>query len=107
MNKLIFLAIILSNTSFATDWSTGVIDKLRYQETRTLITQTDATNPGKCDNTSYIALKEDGTDFTKRKNSALLAAQMSGQKVSLALFGCLNGGTSGYPVISEVWITNN
>jgi hypothetical protein len=107
MKKLIFLAVMFSNATFATDWSTGVIDKLRYQETRTLITQVDASNPGGCDNINYIVLKEDGSDFTKRKNAALLAAQMSGKKVSLALSGCSNSGTAGYPVISEVWVTNN
>lgn len=88
-------------------WSTGQIDKIRYQDHRTLINQVGATNPGNCDTPNYILLKEDGSDFAKRQNSALLAAQMSGKSVSLALKGCSQGGTEGYPVISEVWITNN
>ncbi len=108
MKKLIILIILFSNTTLAYDgWSIGKIDKLRYQAHATLITQIAASNPSGCDNTGYIALKEDGSDFTKREGAALLAAQMSGKSVSLALAGCYNGGTSGYPVVTEVWITNN
>ena len=108
MKKLFVLILVFSNTALAYDgWSIGKIVKLRYQGHATLISQISASNPGECDNTGYIALKEDGSDFTKRAGAALLAAQMSGRSVKLALTGCYNGETSGYPVITEVWITNN
>jgi len=85
-------------------WSEGVINKIRYQPSRILVNQANATNPGSCTNTDYLYLQQGDTTYLKNFNAALLSAYAAGKTVSLALNGCSSGGTSGYPVISEVWV---
>jgi hypothetical protein len=110
MKQMLLVMMLFStvNFTFAYDgWSTGKIEKICYQGHQTLINQSGAANPNGCDSANYIVLKEDTSEFSKRDGSALLAAQMSGTTVSLALTGCFQGGKVAYPLITEVWITNN
>lgn len=109
MKKLIVLAALImsASTALAYDgWSTGVITKVRFQQGATLVTQPGADNPGECADTSYRVLNDNKDDFTRRANSALLAAKIAGGTVSLAVSGCSGAGTAGFPVISEVWLND-
>ncbi|WP_010380227.1 hypothetical protein [Pseudoalteromonas rubra] len=101
----ILFATFFTSLSYAYDgWSRGPIDKIRIQGSRILITQSGATNPGKCSNTDYLYLKQDEQTHNMNMFSALLMAYASGAQVQLALKGCTGGGTIGYPFISEVWV---
>lgn len=114
MNNRLFQCIMLivvsgiSSFALAYDgWSgTGQIRSIRaYSGDYVLVVVDDAANPGNCSETSYIKLKqEDGNEAQKRQYSALLSAYMAGKNVSLALTGCSGGGTSGYPLIEQVWL---
>jgi len=103
-NSLIALFLIaISNISFAYDgWSSGKIEKIRIQDTRILITQTGAANPGDCSNTEYLYLELSDSVLSKSSYSAILSAYATGKEVSLALTDCLP--EVGYPVVTEVWL---
>jgi len=107
MKKMI-VAIILCLfplTSFAYDgWSEGTIKRIRYQRSRMLINQTGATNPGSCEDVSYLEFLDDGTEFANQVYAAMLTAKAAGINVRLALTGCSQGGTLGRPLITEVWL---
>ena len=108
LSLMVVVTCLSANVSFAYDgWSAGEIDEIRYQKSRTLITQFGATNPGQCSDHRYIMLREDGSDFAKRANAVLLAAQISGKTAKIILSGCSHGENTGYPVLSEVLITND
>ncbi|KZN54485.1 hypothetical protein N474_01840 [Pseudoalteromonas luteoviolacea CPMOR-2] len=102
---LAILFLLLSEQAFAYDgWSRGVIKEIRLQAGRILIIQENAANPGNCSNTDYINLHQGDAVHLKNMYSALLTAYATKSNVQLALTGCTGGGTTGYPVISEVWI---
>lgn len=102
---VILFATFFTSLSYAYDgWSRGSIDKIRIQGSQILITQSDATNPGKCSNTDYLYLKQDEQMHNINMFSALLTAYATGAQVQLALNGCTGDGTNGYPFISEVWV---
>jgi len=76
-----------------------------YSATQVLITMPGANNPKGCSDTSYIVLANADTESGKRQYSALLTAYASGKNVNLALTGCSGGGTDGYPLIEQVWLS--
>ena len=76
-----------------------------YSSTTVLITMPGANNPKGCSNTSYIKLANADTESGKRQYSALLTAYAAGKNVNLALTGCSGGGTNGYPLIEQVWLS--
>jgi len=76
-----------------------------YSSTTVLITMPGASNPKGCSDVSYIMLANADTESGKRQYSALLTAYAAGKNVNLALTGCSSGGTSGYPMIEQVWLS--
>ncbi len=98
---LVLFAILLTGNLFAYDgWSSGMITRIRIQETRILVNQENATNPGNCPSTDYLYLPQSDSAFHKNMYAALLTANTSGKQVNLALDGC----SVSFPAISEVWI---
>ncbi|MFY8274641.1 hypothetical protein AAEU32_11015 [Pseudoalteromonas sp. SSDWG2] len=75
-----------------------------YSGEYVLITMANANNPSQCSDSNYIMLKNTNTESGQRQYSALLSAYMAGKQVNLALTGCSQGGTSGYPLIEQVWL---
>ena len=104
----VFLLAISQVATAYDGWSTGIIDSVRLHKSQTSIVQIGAKNPNECSEPKYLVLPDDGEgdDFTKRANATLLAAQVAGKVVHLALTGCSRGDKVGSPVITEVWITN-
>ncbi len=106
----ILLTLLISMISwgvFAYDGWSGAnkIGSIRvYSEAKVYITMPGAENPKECSSTNFLMLVNADTDVGKRQYSALLTAYASGKNVDLALTGCSNGGTSGYPLIEQVWL---
>ncbi|KZN69332.1 hypothetical protein [Pseudoalteromonas luteoviolacea] len=102
---LVILFFLLSEQAYSYDgWSKGNINAIRLQASRILITQENATNPGNCSNTDYLYMAHGDAAYLQNMYSALLTAYATNAKIQLALTGCSSGGTSGYPVITEVWV---
>ena len=105
-----FLTLLISMVSWGAvaydGWSgANKIASIRvYSEAKVYITMPDAENPKQCSNTNFLVLTNADTDVGKRQYSALLTAYASGKVVDLALTGCSSGGTSGYPMIEQVWL---
>lgn len=108
MKKIITVAFVLLslNVNAYDGWSgSGKVDSVRiYSEDIVMITMSTAANPGLCSDQSYLMLKEASTESGKRKYSALLTAYTAQKSVDLALSGCSAGGTTGVPVIDQVWL---
>ena len=104
---VVFLSSIFSSVNAYDGWS-GVhqVDSIRmYPNGTVLIQMANANNPSGCSETSYLSLPQDGTDGRKKQYATLLSAYMARETVKLALTGCSNGGTSGYRVIEQVWLS--
>ncbi|WP_298773839.1 hypothetical protein [uncultured Shewanella sp.] len=107
--KVIFTLLIsmVSLGAFAYDGWSGAnkVASIRvYSDTKVYITMPGAENPKECSSPNFLMLANADTDVGKRQYSALLTAYASGKAVDLALTGCSNGGTSGYPLIEQVWL---
>jgi len=76
-----------------------------YPNDQVLITMPGAANPKGCSEMGYIVLRNADTEAGKRQYSALLTAYASGKKVNLALTDCSGGGTTGWPLIEQVWLS--
>lgn len=108
-NMIIAAAMLLISFSIhAYDGWSGAnkIASIRvYSSTAVLITMPGANNPKGCSETTYIVLANADSESGKRQYSALLTAYAAGKSVNLALTGCSGGGTNGWPVIEQVWLT--
>ena len=108
MRKLLFaITFIFSLYTEAYDgWSgTNLIQSVRvYKSSLVLITMPGAANPNGCSDATYLALSNADTESGKRQYSAILSAYAASKEVNLALTGCSQGGTSGYPLIEQVWL---
>ena len=111
MKKIITAILMLLSVSvFAgyDGWSEGTLSSVRVQGNyeRIMLRQEGQSNPGSCSDSTYLYLKmEDSTRYDSMY-SAILTGYAAKKTVKLALTGCSNGGTSGYPVITEVWVLN-
>lgn len=108
--KLVLGIMFLSFSSFVSaydGWSGAAkVASIRvYPNNQVLITMPGAANPKGCSDMSYIVLKNADTEAGKRQYSALLTAYASGKRVNLALTGCSGGGTTGWPLIEQVWLS--
>lgn len=93
------LSIIAPTTHAYDGWSRGKVTKIRIQSSRVLITQAGSTNPGNCEDASYLHLLQGDSAFHKNMYSAVLTAYAAGKTVRFALTGCQI-----HPVITEVWV---
>ena len=101
---LIFSASYTLQPAYAYDGSiVGKVTGMRYYNNRILLTHDNMANPGNCSDTAYLYLSYTSAGFDQF-NAALMTALASGLTAQLMLTGCSNGGTSGYPVIEQVWI---
>ncbi len=103
--SIALMVLVFAVAVFAYDGlSTGNVTDVRYQSSRTLVIQSGASNPGGCNSASYLYLAEDGSAFAKRANASISIAIVTGRETTFALTGCSDGGTTGFPIITEVWL---
>ena len=107
MNRIIVIFVFglaLTLPGYAYDgWSTGTIKNVRLYSDQIYLQQNGSSNPGGCSSSSYIVLEDTNAQYDQFV-AALITAASTQMIIQLALTGCSDGGTSGYPLIEQIWL---
>jgi hypothetical protein len=100
------LLALASVNAYAVGWVNTQVTIVGYWANtsgQVFLTTSGNQNPDSCGTPQYLLINDTTYKFVV---AALVAAQSTGQEVTLYYNGCSGGGTSGYPVISAIAVPN-